>query len=75
MPLYMDVHKRVDGLTPEAAAHLRDLAILDRYGVKYQRYWHDTESDQVFCLSGERRALGASQRVAPRRRRRSVATP
>ena len=52
MPLYMDVHDKVEGLTPEAVAgaHQKDLEVQGQYGVKYHRYWFDTESGKVFCL-------------------------
>ena len=35
MPLYMDVHHRVDGLTPEGAshAHQKDLETQEKYGL------------------------------------------
>lgn len=52
MPLFMDVHDRVDGLTAEAVteAHKRDLEVQERYGVNYLRYWFDEDSGKVFCL-------------------------
>ena len=52
MPLYMDEHKHVEGLTAEAVAgaHQRDLETQDKYGVKYHRYWFDEGSGKVFCL-------------------------
>jgi len=52
MPLFMDVHNRVEGLTPEAVAgaHQRDLEVQAKYGVHYQRYWFDEASGKVFCL-------------------------
>ena len=52
MPLYMDVHKKVDGVTEEAvaAAHKKDLEVQGRYGVKYQKYWLDEGTGQIFCL-------------------------
>jgi hypothetical protein len=52
MPLFMDVHNRVEGLTAEAVAdaHKRDLEVQGRYGVHYQRYWFDEASGKVFCL-------------------------
>lgn len=52
MPLFMDVHHKVEGATPEAvaAAHDQDLAIQDRYGVKYLKYWLDEGSGRIFCL-------------------------
>ena len=52
MPLFMDVHHKVDGLTAEAVAgaHQRDLEVQGAYGVDYQRYWFDEGSGKVFCL-------------------------
>ncbi len=52
MPLFMDVHHKVDGLTAEAVAgaHQRDLEVQGAYGVDYQRYWFDEASGKVFCL-------------------------
>jgi hypothetical protein len=52
MPLYLDVHNRVEGLTREAVenAHRRDLEVQDKHGVKYVRYWYDTVSGKVYCL-------------------------
>ena len=52
MPLYMDIHAHVDGLTEDAVAraHQADLDTQDRYGVKYLRYWFDEQSGKVFCL-------------------------
>ena len=52
MPLFMDVHNRVEGLTAEAVAgaHRRDLEVQEQYGVHYQRYWYDEASGKVFCL-------------------------
>ncbi len=53
MPLYMDIHRDVEGLTAEAVAeaHLKDLEVQDKHGVKYTRYWFDEESGTVFCLA------------------------
>ena len=52
MPLFMDVHNKVEGLTAEAVAgaHERDLEVQEKYGVDYQRYWFDEASGKVFCL-------------------------
>ena len=52
MPLFMDVHHKVEGLTAEAVAgaHQRDLEIQDQHGVKYHKYWFDEASGKVFCL-------------------------
>lgn len=52
MPLYMDIHRHVDGLTAEAVAHAHqaDLKTQQKYGVKYLRYWFDEGTGKVFCL-------------------------
>lgn len=53
MPFFMDIHKRVDGLTADAVAgaHQKDLEVQGRHGVKYLRYWFNEEDGTVFCLS------------------------
>jgi hypothetical protein len=52
MPLFMDMHHKVDGLTAEAVAgaHARDLEVQTQYGVDYRQYWFDETSGKVFCL-------------------------
>jgi hypothetical protein len=52
MPLYMDVHKKVEGLTADAVAgaHNRDLEVQAGHGVQYLKYWFDETSGKVFCL-------------------------
>jgi len=52
MPLYMDIHKGVEGLTTEAVteAHKKDLEVQGKYGVKYLKYWYDEGTGSVFCL-------------------------
>ncbi len=52
MPLFMDVHHHVEGLTAEAVAgaHQRDLETQGKYGVNYLKYWYDEGSGKVFCL-------------------------
>ena len=52
MPLFMDVHDHIEGLTAEAVAnaHQADLATQGKHGVKYLRYWFDERSGKVFCL-------------------------
>jgi Protein of unknown function (DUF4242) len=53
MPLFMDHHRHVEGLTAEAVAeaHRKDEEIQDEYGVKYVRYWLNEETGEVFCLA------------------------
>ncbi len=52
MPLFMDIHHHVDGLTGDAVAgaHQRDLEVQGTYGVNYLKYWYDEASGKVFCL-------------------------
>lgn len=52
MPLYMDIHKYVEGANAEAVAqaHMADLKTQEKYGVKYLRYWFDDATKTVFCL-------------------------
>jgi hypothetical protein len=52
MPLYMDVHHRIEGLTAQAVAgaHQRDLEVQAKHGVSYQKYWFDEGTGKVFCL-------------------------
>jgi soluble lytic murein transglycosylase-like protein len=52
MPLFMDVHRGVDGLTAEAVAdaHRKDIETQAKYGVKYLKYWYNDADGSVFCL-------------------------
>ncbi|HKB71450.1 MAG TPA: DUF4242 domain-containing protein [Thermoanaerobaculia bacterium] len=52
MPLYMDTHNHIEGLTAEAVAgaHKRDLEVQGKHGVKYLKYWFDENAGKVFCL-------------------------
>ncbi len=52
MPLYLDTHNKVPGLTAEAVtqAHAADLACQGKHGVSYVRYWYDEATGKVFCL-------------------------
>ena len=52
MPLYMDIHKKVEGATADAVAdaHIKDLESQGQYGVKYLKYWLDESSGTIFCL-------------------------
>ena len=52
MPIFMDRHDAGEGTTAEdlAVAHLKDVLIQDKYGVKYLTYWFDEERSVAFCL-------------------------
>ncbi|HTZ62042.1 MAG TPA: DUF4242 domain-containing protein [Thermoplasmata archaeon] len=52
MPLYMDEHKHVKGVTAKAVAeaHEKDLKVEGKYGVHYRQYWVDERQEKIFCL-------------------------
>ena len=52
MPLFMDQHNKVEGLTAEAVAgaHEKDVEVQGKHGVKYLRYWYNEDSGKVYCL-------------------------
>jgi hypothetical protein len=54
MPLFLDSHTvPADGtldLAILAEAHARDLAVQEKYGVHYLKYWYDAARGRVFCL-------------------------
>ncbi len=51
MPIYMDRHD-MEGATAKAVAdaHLKDLKLQDKYGVKMLTYWFDEDRGSTFCL-------------------------
>lgn len=52
MPLYMDIHNKVEGLTADAVRHAHDADVQTqgKYDVQYLQYWFDETSGKVFCL-------------------------
>jgi hypothetical protein len=52
MPLYLDVHNKIEGLTGDAVkgAHQKDLQVQHKHNVNYIRYWYDEGTGKVFCL-------------------------
>jgi Protein of unknown function (DUF4242) len=52
MPLYLDHHTHVEGLTEQAIAdaHMKDLEAQQKHGVDYIRYWFNEDRGEVFCL-------------------------
>lgn len=52
MPLFLDIHQHVPGLTKEALeeAHAKDLEIQGNYNVRYLKYWYNDKTGKVFCL-------------------------
>jgi len=52
--LYIDVHQLTPGkvkFTDVAAAHVKDLAVENKYGVHFINYWVDEAKGLVYCLS------------------------
>ncbi|HZP25506.1 MAG TPA: DUF4242 domain-containing protein [Dehalococcoidia bacterium] len=52
MPLFMDEHHKVDGLTADAVAgaHQKDLEVQGKHGVHYLKYWFNEQTGRVYCL-------------------------
>jgi len=52
MPLYMDIHNYIPGLTKDGirVAHAKDLETQGQYGVQYLSYWFNDQTGKVFCL-------------------------
>jgi len=53
MSLYMDMHNSLPNGTTAAEvaeAHMADLRVQERYGVRYLNYWVDEQAGRVFCL-------------------------
>jgi len=52
MPLFIDIHDHIEGLTADAVAkaHQADLDTQAKYDVKILRYWFDERTGKVFCL-------------------------
>lgn len=52
MPLFMDEHNQVEGLSAEAVAgaHKKDLEAQGKYGVTYLQYWFNEQTGKVYCL-------------------------
>jgi hypothetical protein len=52
MPLFMDIHNHIPGLTKEAiaGAHAADVATQGKHGVEYIKYWFDETNGKAFCL-------------------------
>src|SRR3972149_9485255 len=52
MPIYMDVHNKAQGATVDdvVQAHVLDLGVQEKFGVRYLRYWFNREAGKIFCL-------------------------
>ncbi len=63
MPLYLDEHWKMKGVTAAAVAeaHAKDLKVQGKHGVNYRSYWVDEAKGGVFCLVEAPRAEAAAQ--------------
>ena len=52
MPLYMDHHKNLEGLTAQAVAadHKKDLEVQHKHDAKALKYWFNEDKGEVYCL-------------------------
>ena len=52
MPLFMDIHKNVKGVTPDAIAeaHKKDVKVQAKHGVNFINYWYSEADGAIFCL-------------------------
>jgi class 3 adenylate cyclase len=52
MPVYMDIHELPGGVTPEEVekAHAQDLAVQEKYGVEFRKYWVNEAAGKIFCF-------------------------
>jgi hypothetical protein len=53
MPLFLDTHRNVEGLTSTGVAmgHARDIEVQAKHGVRFVRYWYDAATGMIFCLA------------------------
>jgi hypothetical protein len=69
MPLFMDIHRHVDGLTADAVAgaHAKDLEVQHKHGVDYKHYWFNEKDGTVMCLvdAPSREAAAAVEGAEP----------
>ena len=63
MPTYMDIHELPGGVTAQEVmkAHARDVAVQDKYGVSYHKYWVNEKEGKIFCLCHAPSADAATQ--------------
>jgi class 3 adenylate cyclase len=67
MPLYMDRHDLPDATAADlAVAHMQDLKVQDRFGVRFVTYWFEERARCGFCLveGPDQAAVEAAHRAA-----------
>jgi class 3 adenylate cyclase len=59
----MDIHEIPGGVSAEdvAKAHAQDVAVQDKYGVSYHKYWVNEKEGKIFCLCHAPNAEAAKQ--------------
>lgn len=59
----MDIHEIPGGVSAEdvAKAHAQDIAVQDKYGVSYHKYWVNEKEGKIFCLCHAPNAEAAKQ--------------
>lgn len=52
MPIYMDMHQDLGDVTEDdiRQAHIRDLELQDKHGVRFLTYWFNSPDGKSFCL-------------------------
>lgn len=50
MPLFMDIHLGEISVEDTKKAHLKDMAIQEKYGVRYLQYWFNEATGTVYYL-------------------------
>ncbi len=52
MALFLDIHRNVEGITPEglAEAHKKDVEVQQKHGVTFKNYWYSADEKAIFCL-------------------------
>ena len=63
MPLYMDSHRNMKGVTVKAVAeaHAKDLKVQGKHGVEYLNYWVDEKGGTIQCLVSAPNAEAAAR--------------
>jgi class 3 adenylate cyclase len=68
MPLFMDIHRLDNSVTPEmvAQAHAADVEVQEAHGVCYHGYWYNSDAATVVCFveGPDRQACEAVHRAA-----------
>ena len=64
MPLYLDIHEKIEGVTPEAVAeaHQNDPQTQKTYELQYLNHCYDRNTDNILRLC-EARSRKAAKRV------------